>query len=329
MSTIQAAFGSAASVDLPLVGAGGGVQTEHGILLPPAGKVVAYVRSTGLSDQDNQTIAEKLVPTLAGALARCRSGEGDTIVVLPGHAENVTDATMLDNLANGTRIIGTVNPRGDNAPTFTFTATAGSWTIDQKNVFISGLRFDLTGIDAVVLGLDVTASGCCIAGNYFTAENTALQAVSVIGSSGGADYLRVSGNWFYGGVSDDVTTCIDLNGASDGNNIVIDGNVMIGGWHATRGAIRIAGAIKNLLVTGNRITQLFLGATSVTCIAVSDVASTGMIEGNRMTVQNNGVAVNQGIVFAGVTTTTMMCNENYLADEPGKSGVLSPAVVAT
>src|SRR5262245_22829772 len=85
---------------------GFGVETPFGVILPPGGKIAAYVRSTGVQDQDPEEIANAVVPTLAQALPYVRSGKGDTIVCLPGHTENVTTGTALTGLKAGTRIIG-------------------------------------------------------------------------------------------------------------------------------------------------------------------------------------------------------------------------------
>ena len=123
MSTSNFAYGNSMYKNLPAVSAGAGIQFPFGTVLPPGGRVI-YLRSTGPQDGDDTTWSQRLETTLAAALSKCRSGLADTIIVLPGHSESVVDATMLDNLVDGTRIIGAGSPMQDDAPQFRWTATA-------------------------------------------------------------------------------------------------------------------------------------------------------------------------------------------------------------
>lgn len=327
MGTQNFAYGLHAYPALPFMDLGAGLSTLYGTLIPPSTRVAGYVLSQSSSFWSGTPEAIRAMshPTLAGALRACRANLGDTILVLPGHTEDVTDATMLDNLVAGTKIIGVGGPFGTDAPRFTWTATAGKWTVDQANVVISGLYLDMTGIDAVVAGIDVTAANARIMNNVFMCETASAQGVSIVKLSAGSDGAVIAGNEFRGEAGDDVTIAVDIAGVS--NDARICGNVMVGGWHASNGAINIAAAAKRVLVEGNTIANLFAAVT--TAIRVADVASTGVLARNLMTVENNGTAANQGIVFAGTTNTKIKCLQNFTSDEAGKSGVLSPAAVAT
>src|SRR6478735_310820 len=114
------AYGAPFSPDLPQVSSGAGMKTPFGItLLPPGSRIAAYVRSTGAQAGDDPFTNANLVTTLAAGVARARAGLGDTVVVMPGHNESVTDATMLTGLVAGTRIVGF--GRGGNMPVFRWT----------------------------------------------------------------------------------------------------------------------------------------------------------------------------------------------------------------
>lgn len=317
-------YGGVFGPDLPSF-AFGAARTPFGVLLPPHVRVAAYLRSSGASDLDPPEIQNNLATTLASALSRCRSGSGDVIYVLPGHTENVSTATAFANVVAGTRIIGAGNPRASNAPKFTWTATAAQWAVDVADVSVENLKLDLTGIDAVVEAISVEADGFNFSGNHVVCETTSLQAVAAIGMNGG-DRCSIIGNSFYGTGSDDVTTAIDIDAAADGDELVIENNTMVGGWHASLGAINVGGAVKGMLIDKNRIVSLFAGTV---CIAVADVASTGLVTRNLMGVRTDGTtaASAKGIVVTGATSE-LLFSDNYCTDEFLASGILSP-VAAT
>ena len=71
---------------LPMYGLGAGLRTQFGTILPPGGKVVAYVHSSGYAIGDDDDVRSMIFTTLNDGLKQCRSGKGDTVMVLPGHA---------------------------------------------------------------------------------------------------------------------------------------------------------------------------------------------------------------------------------------------------
>src|SRR5512134_820284 len=99
------------------LGGGSVFRTPYGTLLPPYGRVVAAVRATDVDDDDAE-MKNLRVASISAALARCKSGRGDIILVMPGHTEN---AAALTGLVAGTKIIGMGH--GSNRPTITWAAT--------------------------------------------------------------------------------------------------------------------------------------------------------------------------------------------------------------
>ena len=75
--------------------------------------------------------------TVDYAIGKCTANNGDMIFVMPGHAETVTAAIMVD--VAGISIIGMGN--GDNRPTFTLTGNVPCFNVGADDVRISNLRF--------------------------------------------------------------------------------------------------------------------------------------------------------------------------------------------
>jgi hypothetical protein len=151
---------------IPFQLASGGLRTEFGSYVPPGGSVVAYVHHLGaprLTDITAATTVPVVHKTLNAALRACRSGFGDTVYVLPGHAENISVADQMSNLVAGSRIIGLGH--GNLRPTFTWTAAGATFLLDQANVMLSNLRLLMdpgTGGVTVAAPITISAAGCVL-----------------------------------------------------------------------------------------------------------------------------------------------------------------------
>lgn len=320
-------MGAANIPNLPFMGHGAGLKTQFGIVLPPGGNVAAYVRSTGPQNYDEQQVKQRIVTTLAKGLSYCRAGLNDVVVVLPGHTENVTDATMLDNLVNGTRIIGAGNPLQDDAPTFRWTNTAGSWAIDNKNCYISGLKLQLEGANGITKAINITGSGVTLANNVIqTASGASNKATIAIEVGSGATECTIQGNYIYGSATHNSTDVIKVVGGTVPSQLTISDNVAMCSATAGNGIIHVTVAALNVLIARNYLYNTHTASTA--CIALDNVAADGLIIGNTFGTKNDGVATAQGVVYAG-SNTLMVCSQNYSVDEKAKSGVLTPGAVAT
>jgi len=94
--------------------------------------------------------------TLDYAIGLCTASKGDTIYVMPGHAETIAAADGFDADVAGIRIIGL--GWGRLRPVFTYSATDSTAAVGAANVWIENLVF-VAGISAVVVALDVEAAG--------------------------------------------------------------------------------------------------------------------------------------------------------------------------
>lgn len=310
---------------IPSVSAGYASASPFGIEMPPGGRVAAFVRSTGPQSNDDRQIASLLVPTLAAGLLRCRAGQYDTVFVLPGHVEAGVGTTMLANLVASTKIIGI--GQGASMPRFDWTATTDNWALSVNDVTISGLRLRFDQANGVTSAITWTGADClltnCDIEMSASASLVATAGITVSGSTGSRG--QIIGNVFRGVPLGLCTNGILVSGTPD--QFVIGSNKMFFASDVNNGLINISGAATEIWVALNALHNS--KAASIATIAVADVASTGLLSDNYSIVENNGVAANQGIVFAGVTTTKIKCNQNFTSDEPGKDGVLAPGAVAT
>lgn len=211
----------------PLYPIGAGVKTPLGTLVSPGGEVVAYVRSGGVQDGDHPDIRRKLYTTLNSALALCRSGRNDVVVVLEGHAENVASADQMSNLVAGTVILGVGT--GTNRPTFTWTAAASTFLLDVANVQMHNciLKLASSGNAGVTVAAPITvsAAGCVINGCQIFFGDDANDIVTIgITTTAAADDFVFSNNKCYGATAAECTTFMQLVGADRAqliNNVII------------------------------------------------------------------------------------------------------------
>lgn len=306
---------------LPYFGIGGGISTDFGAWLPRGSKAI-FVRSTGVQSQDEQAFARKILPTLASGLLECRAGLGDTVFVLPGHSESVTDATMLANLVAGTRVVGLGDCMADDAPTFRWTNTAGQWAVAVKNCMFSNLRLRLEGANGITKAIAVTADGCAFNGNAIqVASGATAKAAIALSVGSGATNFRLLNNYIFGTATHNVTNGILVEGASVPSGLIIDNNRMIFSATAANGNVNITVAALNVQITENILYNTHTSSTAN--IAIADVAADGIMANNKCAVMNNGTATAQGIVPAGSSDTFKFFN-NYCCDELNKSGILTP-----
>lgn len=324
MSTDNFALGAFSFPDVPYVGVGGaGLKTPFGLWLPPTARVAAYLRSTGPDlNADPPEVQARLFTTLARALKQVRAGKGDTIIVLPGHSESVTDATMLDNLVNGTRIIGLGSPRQDDAPTFRWTATASQWAIDNKNVLIAGLRLRLEGANGVVKAINITADAVTLIGNFIEVASGATNKATIaieVGSA--ATNCQILDNYVTGTATHNVTDGIKVVGATVPSGLTICRNKMIASATAGNGLVHITVAALNCLIEDNVIYNTHTASTA--CIAIDNVAANGVARNNHLATVNDGTVTAQGLTQGAASLFRGFNNQS--CDEPIKSGVLTPA----
>jgi len=302
--------------NIPLFGAGYGIRTNFGIMLPPGGTVAAYVRSTGPQTGDDAAIIDRLVTTLDAGLRRCRSGLGDTVVVLPGHSESVVDATMLANAVAGTRIIGIGN--GSAKPTFRWTAAGSQWALTVADVYVSGLKLRLEGTNGITKAILVTGANSTWVDNEFQVASGASNKATIAFEVGsGADGTTIAGNFWYGTATHNVTDGLKVVAAVDRFRLL--NNHMDFSATAANGCVHFTAAATKVAVGGNFVQNDHTASTAA--IAVDAVASTGMAWDNYTSTINNGTVTSQGITIGAGCLWRLF--QSFSCDEPIKSGALN------
>jgi hypothetical protein len=126
--------------------------------------------------------------TLDYAIGQCTASKGDTIYVLPGHAEAIAAAAGIDADVAGISIIGLGN--GTNRPTITLgTLTTATFRINAANVLMRNFRF-VGNIDSLVKFINVNESYATIEDCVFVTSST-KEALSFINLATTFDYLTV------------------------------------------------------------------------------------------------------------------------------------------
>lgn len=234
----MAAFGSFDSQDLPFMMMSAGIRTDFGTITPPGSRIVGYVRSSGQADYDSQDIVQRLYTSLNTALAQCRSGRNDIVLILPGHTENIAAADAMSSLVAGTQIIGL--GAGNSRPTFTWTAAASTFLLDVANVRIQNCILNMdpgTGTTTVAAPMTVSAAGCQIQGCSIRMGTDANSKVTIgITTTAAADDFVFVGNQVYGATAAECTTMMQFVGA---DRLQFHGNTVVGATSsASVGVIR-------------------------------------------------------------------------------------------
>lgn len=323
MSLFANAYGNFLSSALPYYQAMPGIVTPYGTLLKPGGRIAAYVRSTGAQDgEDHFASSGMLVSTLNAGLARCRSGMGDIVYVLPGHTENISTADAMSNLVAGTQIIGTGRPGATNNPTLTWSAIAATFLLDVADVSIQGMNLVFGGADNVTAPITVTGAGCAMFGNSINYGTTsALEcAIGVTVHTGAHDFLFASNR------------CHSLGGAVSTNAIAITAAVnrctIIGNDFdieaagATNGVIDISAAAVQVRIVGNTIVNR--RASAAVAVRWTDTAAlTGVIAKNYLGFTADVTVATAALSAAGTSNHAMRAFENLGHDENQGAAIAS------
>lgn len=283
-----------------------------GVTIPSTTGNYYFVHSGTGNNNNAGTDTTYPLATIDAAVGKCTADKGDVIIVMPGHAENISAATSLVVDIAGVQIIGLGH--GRNRPVLTYTNTAGTIEMDAANTRLSNVVL-VASVSAVVVGINVDADGvtldnlefsfdatgddfvtmvdvdafdrCTIAHCQFVAESGAAGAAEAIRADD-THFLRITDCWFSGQWSDSV---IVGEGAA-GTDWLIANNVMYNADTGDANGIDINVASTGLIVN-NRIGTLY--ATAVANL---------LDPGSCLTAENYGVnAVDEvGIVIGGAAS---------------------------
>lgn len=297
-----------------------------GYVLSPTGGIIRYVHASGAVglDQLPAGMADIFDTAIDLALQKCRDNRGDQVIVLPGHTESITGAAGLPSMKSGVTILGIGN--GDERPTINWTAAASNVALAKNNVRFENLilNFAATAAITVTEAITITGTRNTFAKNslIFGAAGGTQNATCGIKVSTGAHRTRIEDNEIWSAPDAATTDHFLVSAAVD--RFMFRRNYGSGGPAGANGLLRFSAAATNILVDENFLENTLAGANS-TAVFVGFAGLTGQFPWNALSVQNNGTAASQGIIVPG----NARANQTFTSDEAGKSGALSPAVVAT
>jgi hypothetical protein len=145
--------------------------------LPPTnGKYFFVCNATNAGGSDNNKGSDPRRPlsTIDAAINKCTANKGDTIVVMEGHAEAVTNGSIACDVA-GVRFLGLGN--GSMKPTLSFGATSSRINVTAGNCRWQNFRLVAAVADIVTAFLHATAAQNS---EYLDIEFTASAAFNFI-----------------------------------------------------------------------------------------------------------------------------------------------------
>lgn len=249
--------------------------------------------------------------TLDAAVNLCTAGAGDLIVILNGHAENLTAADSVDCDVAGITIVGL--GEGNDKPIFSTTAAAGSITIDAANVTIKNIRTlaaFATGTTAMIT-IAAAGDGCTLDGIEFRDTSATSEALVHVSVATTVTDLLIQ-NCSFVTAAGSLTNSILFAGSS--TNAVIRKNYFF--VDSVDSVIdHLVAAPVNILIEGNFI----VNQDTDTAGYVIDIhaSGTGMAVNNRGAYNKVDAEMTKGAAI-------WWC-ENYFTNTVAESGLLEPA----
>lgn len=259
-------------------------EIERAIVLSRHKGTVWYVNS-GAAAGGNGTSWDSAYTTLEAAKAQ--AAPYDTILIAPGHAENITGAATIA-LSKALTIVGLGNGRA--RPTFTWTtATTATITIAGSNVWISNCVFIGTGFDAIVTMFAVTGDDVTFQGCEFDIANATNQ-VSLGITVTSANRFRMFDCHVHGTNNAGCTNFVQIvGGAGKQLDYEFSGCTFIGAFTTSLGVINnITVAMVNMIVRNCVMVNLTASATK--CI-VTLTGSTGVVMQNTFGIGSGAAPV--------------------------------------
>jgi hypothetical protein len=257
--------------------------------------------------------------TVAAAIGKCTANKGDVILLMPGHAESIINATAFNLNDAGVSIIGL--GAGLMRPTFTYaTATTATWTVSAANGLIRNCVFIANLANVASAFTTSTAKDFAIDGCAFIDTSASLNFLCIVttaATANAADGLRFTNNYVWGLAATDGAV-ISILGACD--RLVADDN------YVDKAATNDAGHFMTVAALVLRSAHVFRNQLNVVgsagavgiFITGSSTTNTGMVAYNLVTSLDTAAAI---FITA---TLNFAVHENYVSGVVAASGVLWP-----
>lgn len=284
---------------------------------------VFYVSSVTGSNGNSGKDPRFPFATVDFAIGACSANKGDTIILMPGHAETVTSTSIALDVA-GVTIVSLGN--GLKRPTFTYGAAAATITVSAANCTWIGSHF-IGNFDNVAAAFTLgAAKDFKLVGNTFSDVSSSLHFLEIVvtgATANAADGLTVIGNRYEGGLAIAPGAFISVLGTLD--RIRVIGNyVKLASTDDEGSFITLADKnITNAEISGNK--HIVVGSTGAAVgifLTGSGTACTGIVDNNYVASLDTTAEL---IATAG---TGLKFFENYYTGTADASGKLWPVVDA-
>mgnify|MGYP003631442046 FL=1 len=265
---------------------------------------VYYVDSGSGAAANTGDASDEALITIDAAVNKCTASKGDIIYVMPGHAETVSGAAGIAADVAGISIIGL--GRGTDRPQVTLSATDSTVTVTAANVSIQNIHF-INDVDALVVGIPVTAAHCRIQGCLFDDATAARQTIHWITLSAAADYFECIGCEHHG--SDTAGSTAFITGAA-ADHVTIRSLVSHGDFAAAN--IDMSAAWTDCLIEDCALEN----ANGVDVNIEGFSAATGHVRYNSCMIATNGQ-----VTWIN-TPGTLALFENYGVNLGGETGMI-------
>jgi hypothetical protein len=232
---------------------------------------------------------------------------GDTIYLMPGHAESLAADSDVDIDVAGLKIIGL--GWGAARPTFTATAIAGDFKLAAASTYIENVLF-LSGVDATTGMVEVSAADCSIINCEF--RDSVDQATDMLMVLDGSDRLLLDGVEFTMAAAAGANSAIAIGSSDDVEirNFKIYGNFAVAAID-----FRTAASTRANIHTGKIWTE------NAADIAIKDTitGSTGWIGPDiQIMLQDNAANITTAVTGA----TFQLMDPVYVCNLAGEKGML-------
>lgn len=280
-----------------------------------------YVSSvTGSDTNNNGTTQGTPFATLGKAVASATANNNDVIVLLPNHAEKISNATALNLSIAGIQIIGFGS--GNDRPTITLdTANTSTITVSANNVHIENVIFVSNFLAVAALFTLTTAKDFQLVNCVVKDTSSILNFIAVVvtdTTSNDADGLLIQGCQFIFLATSGAVKLFSALGTND--RWTIQNNYYTAQTTNAGAVMPIAAGkiLTNLRLTGNFFdTTNASGTATGLLITTNGTTNSGVIANN----QEWSLATSPLLVTA---TSGFVYSQNYHADAADTSGYLLP-----
>lgn len=271
------------------------------------------------SDGNNGTFRQPFA-TLAYAVTQCVANCGDIILVKPGHAETVSDATTFALNVAGVAVVGL--GLGSSRPTFTFsTVNTATMPVSAANISFQNCIFTANFLSIAAPFTLTTAKNFTLQNCLFNETSNVLNFLNIVKSTGGAntiDGLDLEDNQWFGLGTTSVNSF--LLSANTIDSAVLRRNRVILNRTADASILATisAGILTNLDCGDNVVQSQQTATTAGTLINVGGTTSTGVIYrnfGQTLSTTDKLYTTNVGLAAF----------ENYVSGVIGASGYIIPS----